>query len=60
MELKQVLALAQKGNQEAFESIFRMFDRWMKSLSRVQGNFDEDLYQELCITLYRCIKSFRI
>lgn len=60
MDLKQMLILAQKGNPEAFESILRMFDRRMRSLSCVQGRFDEDLYQELCITLYRCVNTFRI
>lgn len=24
------------------------------------GFFDEDLYQELCVTLFNCIRNFRI
>ena len=28
--------------------------------SVVNGIFDEDIYQELCVTLLKCIKLFRI
>lgn len=60
MEFEQVLRQAQAGDQEAFETIFHMFEHLMRKLSYIQGRFNEDLYQELSLTLFQCVKTFRV
>ena len=47
MTFEQMLRRAKGGDQEAITSI-------------LLGRLDEDLYQELCITLMRAIDLFRI
>ena len=48
MTFEQMLRRAKGGDQEAVTSIL------------LNGRLDEDLYQELCITLMRAIELFRI
>ena len=54
MNLKQLLLLAHSGDELA------LYRPLLVRESIVNGVFDEDLYQELCITLVNCIRNFRI
>ena len=49
LNFKELLLRAQAGDQRAQEKE-----------SVINGIFDEDVYQELCITLLTCIKRFKV
>ena len=48
------------GEQDAIHTILEMYKPLLVKESIVHGVFDEDLYQELCVTVVRCIKLFKI
>ena len=60
MEFTELFLKARQGNKEATEAIFRMYRPLLVRRSIISGVFDEDLYQELSITLLRCIRKFPI
>lgn len=60
MEFDMLLEEAQKGNLKAQEEIIRMYKPMLIKNSMERNVFDEDLFQELSITLLNCIKKFRI
>ena len=60
MDFKELLRQAQAGNSQAKEAILDRYKPLLLRESIENGVFDEDLYQELCITLLNCIRSFRI
>ena len=53
MTFEQMLRRAKDGDHEAITSILLKY-------AVINGRLDEDLYQELCITLMRAIDLFRI
>ena len=55
-----MLKMAQSGNKEAQEEIFKMYRPLLVKYSMDMNFFDEDLYQELSATLLQCISKFRI
>ena len=59
MTFEQMLRRAKGGDQEAVTSILLMYRPLLLKYA-VIGRLDEDLYQELCITLVRAIELFRI
>lgn len=59
MNFKDLIIDAQKGEQYAFEEILNMYRPLIMKESIVNGLFDEDLFQEQCIILNKCIKQFR-
>ena len=59
MTFEQMLRRAKGGDQEAITSILLMRPLLLK-YAVINGRLDEDLYQELCITLMRAIDLFRI
>lgn len=58
MEFEEMLQRAKEGNVLAKEEIFRMYQPLLKGRARLGGKFDEDLYQELSVTLLECIEKF--
>ncbi|BDF35876.1 hypothetical protein CE91St62_39380 [Lachnospiraceae bacterium] len=60
MNFEQLLLQAREGNETAVVQIFEMYKPLLIKKSIVEGNFDEDLYQELAGTLLVCIRRFQI
>lgn len=60
MEFDHLLMEAQQGNLKAQEEIIRMYKPLLIKNSMERNVFDEDLFQELSITLLNCIVKFRI
>lgn len=54
------LILGAKENTSAAAEILSMYKPLLLKESIVDGVFDEDLHQELCLTLLGCIKKFRV
>ncbi|MCI6397540.1 helix-turn-helix domain-containing protein [Pseudoflavonifractor sp. P01025] len=60
MTFEQMLRRAKDGDHEAITSILLMYQPMLLKNAVLDGRLDEDLYQELCITLMQAIKLFRI
>ena len=60
MNFKQILRLAKKGNETAIEFLLDLYHPLLLRMAKIDGVMDEDLYQNLCITFFRCIRMFRI
>ena len=60
MTFEQMLRRAKGGDQEAVTSILLMYRPLLLKYAVINGRLDEDLYQELCITLMQAIDLFRI
>ena len=60
LNFKELLLRAQAGDLQAQEKILSLYQPLLMKESVVRGIFDEDLYQELCITLLTCIKRFQV
>ncbi len=58
MIFKVILHNAKHGDNKAKEEILRMYQPLLFKESILNGTFDEDLYQELCIKLIECIDKF--
>ena len=58
MNFATLLLLAQEGDEQAKEKIFRLYRPLLFREAKINGIFDEDLYQELCVTLLQCICRF--
>ena len=53
MNFKDLLLRAKSGDNEALTELLLME-------SIVDGVFDEDLFQELCIVFLKCVRKFRV
>lgn len=60
MQFRDLLLRAKVGEESAIQTILKMYNPLLLKESIVMGVYDEDLYQELCITVVHCIKMFRI
>lgn len=60
MNFKDILLQAQQGSESAVEEILKRYGPLLMKESICMGVFDEDLYQELCMTLLNCIRNFHI
>lgn len=58
MTFKELLVEAKAGNTAAKEEIYLMFRPGMINKAMVDGVFDEDLFQELCMKFLVCIDQF--
>ena len=54
------LMWATAGDNEAAERSRAMYQPIIVKESVLDGALDEDLYQELCLQLFLCIRKFRI
>ena len=59
MTFEQMLRRAKDGDHEAITSILLMYQPMLLKNAVLDGRLDEDLYQEVCITLMRAIKLVR-
>ena len=60
MNFKELLLRAQENEQDAINQMLEMYRPLLLKESISEGTFDEDLYQELCMTLLRCIRKFKV
>lgn len=60
MNFKEMLLLAKTGRESAVIDLLEMYKPLLIKYAIINGRFDEDLYQELCIILLRCIARFRM
>ena len=60
MTFEQMLRRAKDGDHESITSILLMYRPLLLKYAVINGRLDEDLYQELCITLMRAIDLFQI
>ncbi len=60
MNFKEMLVRAKEGGETAVIEILEMYKPLLIKNSIIVGRFDEDLYQELSITLLSCILRFRL
>lgn len=57
-QLKIIFQDAQNGKKDSIEMILKLFEPLMYRNSFIDGEFNEDCFQELRIKLINCIKSF--
>ena len=60
MNFKEMLLQAKASRESAIMALLEMFKPLLVKYAIINGRFDEDLYQELCITLLKCIQLFRM
>lgn len=60
MNFKEMLLQAKTGKEPAVIAILEMYKPLLIKYAIINGRFDEDLYQELCIILLKCIARFRM
>ena len=60
MNFKEKLLQAKAGREPAVMDLLEMYKPLLVKNAIINGRFDEDLYQELCIILLKCIAQFRI
>ena len=58
MKFGTLLILALEGDDQVIEKILRLYRPLLFREAKINGIFDEDLYQELCVTLLQCICRF--
>lgn len=46
------------NHPQAMETLLSMYRPLLIKEAVVNGTFDEDLYQELCIVFLRCVRNF--
>ena len=59
MNFECLLLSAKAGNEDAITAILQMYRPLLLKYAIIDGVLDEDLYQELCITLMRASLSSR-
>ena len=59
MSFKDLLYQAKAGDEMAFAQILDMYRPLLLKESIINGVFDEDLFQEQCITLLKCIRAYK-
>ena len=58
MNFKEVFLQAKTGQEGAMTLLLEMYKPLLIKYSIINGRFDEDLYQELCITFLKCVSLF--
>lgn len=60
MDFKELIIRAKRGENSAQEKLLEMYKPLLSKEAIVDGVFDEDLYQELCLRFIRCIEKFEL
>lgn len=60
MDFSEILYAAKHMDNEAFNQILEEYWSILRCCSICYGEFDEDLWQEQCLLLWKCIMSFEI
>ena len=58
MTFRELIMVAQNRDEVAFETILEMYNPLIMKESIINGSFDEDLFQEQCEVLTKCINRF--
>lgn len=59
MNFKEMLLLAKNGENFAVKALMDMYMPLLMKESIVDGEFDEDLHQELLIIFLRCVEKIK-
>lgn len=59
MEFEEILFRAKQGEDLAINQILELYQPMLVKHSLVNGQFDEDLYQELVMETLKCIRYFK-
>lgn len=57
-EFNKIFYLAKNNNRKAQNDLIHIFEPLILKKSIVNGKFNEDCFQELCIKLFECISNF--
>lgn len=60
MNFKELLSRAKDDDLQAKEVLLERYKSLLLKEAIIDNVFDEDLYQDLCVTLLDCIRKFRI
>lgn len=60
MDFKKLLLQAKAGDNKAMTELLMMYHPLLLKESIVDGVFEEDLFQELCIIFLKCVRRFRV
>lgn len=60
MNFHELLKSAKANDHRSFDTLILLYRPLLVKCSTLNGVFDEDLYQELCITLLLCIRNFTL
>ena len=59
MNIRDLLILAKLGDSSAMEILLETYRPLMLKAAIIDGEFDEDLFQELQIVFMHCVRVFR-
>ena len=59
-DFEELLRNAKQGETEAKEELWNRYQPLVRKLSRVDGRYSEDLYQELSLVFLKCIGGFNL
>ena len=57
MSFEELLICAKLGNEYARSQLLDMYRPMLVKASLINKRLDEDLYQDLCLTMMKCIAS---
>jgi len=60
MNFKDLLLQAKAGSDQAITALLEMYQPLLIKNAIIDNGYDEDLHQELRITLLKCINQFNI
>lgn len=60
MDFKKLLLQAKAGDDKATTELLLMYRPLLLKEAIVDGVFEEDLFQDLCVVFLKCIRKFRI
>lgn len=60
MNFKELLSRAKDDDLQAKKALLERYKSLLLKEAIIDSVFDEDLYQELCVTLLDCIRKFHI
>lgn len=60
MSFRDILLRAKLGDETAKVMLLEQYKPMLIKGSIINGRFDEDLYQEQCLVLMKCINLFKI
>ena len=60
MEFRDVLSKATQGDKTAIEQLLILYKPMIDNASKVNKKLDEDLRQEILLTLFQAIPKFKI
>ena len=58
MTFRNILTRAKAGDQDAIIYLLELYRPLLLRTSYINGVLDEDLFQEQCLTLLKCIEMF--